>query len=145
MDYQRPDKTSYFLDIARSISARSTCLRRRYGAIIVKNDTIVATGFNGAERGKKSCDELGYCYRKENNIPAGTQYERCLSVHAEANCCISGNRLDMIGATMYIAGVNVDDGSPALGRPCMMCSRMIKNAQIALVVTEQEFIDAKAL
>lgn len=88
----RIDKENYYLDIADTVSERSTCLRRCYGAIIVQNDEIIATGYNGAPRGRKNCADLGRCTREELKIPSGQRYELCRSVHAEANCIISASR-----------------------------------------------------
>lgn len=135
--YQRPSKTKYYLDIAASVAARSTCLRRQYGAVIVKNDVIIATGYNGAARDKGNCCDVGYCYREANNIPHGERYEKCKSVHAEANAIISASREEMFGSTLYLAGfengVRLED--PA---PCEMCERLIVNAGIRKVVTKWE-------
>ena len=96
----RIDKTNYYLDIAQTVSERSTCLRRHYGAIIVQNDEIVSTGYNGAPRGRKNCIDLGYCTREAMNIPSGERYELCRSVHAEANAIISASRREVLGATL---------------------------------------------
>ena len=85
----RIDKENYYLDIAETVLERSTCLRRCYGAIIVKNDEIVSTGYNGAPRGRRNCGDLGYCTREAMNIPSGQRYELCRSVHAEMNAIIS--------------------------------------------------------
>lgn len=123
----------YFFEIAGVVSKRATCLRRKYGAVIVKNNKIISTGYNGAPVGEPNCSDNGYCERKERNIPPGERYELCRSVHAEANAIINGNPADMIGATIYISGTNVKDDSPASCKPCMMCARMIKNAKIYYV------------
>lgn len=132
--YQRPSKTKYYLDIAAAVAARSTCLRRQYGAVIVKNDMIVSTGYNGAARARSNCCDVGQCYRAANNIPHGEQYEKCKSVHAEANAIISASREEMFGATLYLAGfedgVRLEDP-----RPCEMCERLIANAGIRKVVS----------
>ena len=109
---KRIDKENYYLDIAETVLERSTCMRRCYGAIIVKNDEIVSTGYNGAPRGRKNCMDLGYCTREAMNIPSGQRYELCRSVHAEANCIISAARRDTIGATIYMVCVNPKDGTP---------------------------------
>ena len=101
---ERIDKRNYYLDIAESVLERGTCLRRNYGAIIVKNDEIVATGYTGAPRGRKNCADMNFCMREHLNIPSGQRYELCRSVHAEANAIISAQRSDMIGATLYLAG-----------------------------------------
>ena len=101
---KRIDKENYYLDIAETVLERSTCLRRCYGAIIVKNDEIVSTGYNGAPRGRKNCMDLGYCTREAMNVPSGERYELCRSVHAEMNAIISAARRDTLGATLYLAG-----------------------------------------
>ena len=103
----RKDKINYYLDIAQAVTERSTCLRRHYGCIIVKNDEIIATGYNGAPRGRKNCDELGYCYREKMQIPRGERYELCRSVHAEQNAIISAARKDLIGATIFMCGIRL--------------------------------------
>ena len=108
---QRVDKQNYYLDIAQTVAERSTCLRRRYGAIIVSNDEIVSTGFNGAPRGRKNCIDLGYCTRESLNIPRGERYELCRSVHAEANCIISAARREMLGSTLYLVGIDGKTGA----------------------------------
>ena len=100
---ERVSKNNYYLDIAQTVSERSTCLRRRFGAIIVKNDVIVSTGYNGAPRGRLNCNEIGSCYRDSLGIPKGERYELCRSVHAEANAIISAKRDQMIGASLYKA------------------------------------------
>ncbi len=132
---QRVDKQNYYLDIAQTVAERSTCLRRRYGAIIVSNDEIVSTGFNGAPRGRKNCIDLGYCTRESLNIPRGERYELCRSVHAEANCIISAARREMLGSTLYLVGIDGKTGA-LLGdaMPCSMCTRQIINAGISQVV-----------
>ncbi len=94
---KRIDKENYYLDIAETVLERSTCLRRCYGAIVVKNDEIVSTGYNGAPRGRKNCMDLGYCTREAMNVPSGERYELCRSVHAEMNAIISAARRDTLG------------------------------------------------
>ena len=101
---QRRDKINYYLDIADSVSERCTCLRRRYGAVIVNNDQIISTGYVGAPRGRKNCTDLGYCVRNQLNIPRGERYELCRSVHAEMNAIINAPRERMLGATLYLCG-----------------------------------------
>lgn len=131
----RISKENYYLDIAQTVSERSTCLRRRFGAIIVKNDSIIATGYNGAPRGRKNCDDLGYCFREKLGIPRGERYEMCRSVHAEANAIIAAPREQMLGSTLYMVCVEPSDGSLVPGTTsCMMCKRMIINAGIEKVV-----------
>ena len=131
----RKDKVNYYLDIADSVRSRSTCMRRQYGAIIVASDEIVATGYNGAPRGRKNCDELGQCVRQELNIPSGERYELCRSVHAEANAIISASRKETIGSTLYLAGREAATGEYlANTTPCSMCRRLIINAGIKRVI-----------
>ena len=131
----RVSKHNYYLDIAQTVAERSTCLRKKYGAIIVKDDVIVSTGYNGAPRGRKNCDDLGFCLREQLGIPSGERYEMCRSVHAEANAIIAAARDRMLGSTLYMACVNPKDGSLVPGtNSCMMCKRLIINAGIETVV-----------
>jgi dCMP deaminase len=99
---ERIDKHNYYLDICETILERGTCLRRNFGAIIVKHDEIIASGYSGAPRGRKNCSDLGYCRREELKVERGTRYELCRSVHAEQNAIISSRRQDMIGATITL-------------------------------------------
>lgn len=132
----RPNKNEYYLNIAAEVAKRSTCLRRQYGAIIVKNDEIIATGYNGAPRVENNCCDMNYCYREAHNIPHGEQYEKCVSVHAEQNAIISARRQDMIGATLYLAGwENETRMAPGEAQPCTICWRLIKNAGIKEVIS----------
>lgn len=129
----RISKDEHYLTIAEAMSLRGTCIRRRFGAIIVKNDEIISSGYVGAPRGRKNCIDLGYCWRESNNIPSGQMYEKCRSVHAEMNAIISARRADMIGSTMYLVGVE-NDGSYTEADCCSMCKRVIINAGIEKVV-----------
>lgn len=142
MDNRR-SKENYYLDIAEAALERSTCLRRQFGAIIVRDDEIVATGYNGAPRGRRNCSDLGRCTRRELNIPAGERYELCRSVHAEANAIISASRRDMVGGTLYLVGRNAQTGELLTdATSCPMCRRMVINAGLARVVirrTPEEF------
>ena len=132
---ERIDKTNYYLDIAQTVLERSTCRRRHYGAIIVRNDEIIATGYNGAPRGRINCDELGYCVREQLAIPSGERYELCRSVHAEANAIISASRRECIGATLYLCGRDAASGELLCDTTsCSMCRRNIINAGIAQVI-----------
>lgn len=127
----RVDKTNYYLDIAESILERGTCIRRKYGAVIVKNDEIISTGYAGAPRGRKNCDELGFCAREKLKIPRGERYEMCRSVHAEQNAIISASRRDLIDSTLYLVGVDANTGEYVENAaPCMLCKRFIINAGI---------------
>ena len=128
---KRIDKNNYYLDIAEAALKRSTCLRRCFGAIIVKNDEIISTGYNGAPRGRKNCTDLGYCMREKLGIPRGERYELCRSVHAEENAIISASRRDMIDASLYLVGKNYNDKSYVENaRPCAMCKKAIINSGI---------------
>ena len=140
---ERISKENYYLDIAETVLERATCLRRIYGAIIVKNDEIISTGYNGAPRGRANCVDMGYCSREAMKVPRGERYELCRSVHAEANAIISASRRDMAGGTIYLVGRNaatrelLNDATS-----CLMCRRMIINAGLDRVVirrTETEF------
>ena len=132
----RINKENYYLDIAETVIERSTCLRRCYGAIIVKNDEIISTGYNGAPRGRKNCVDLGRCAREEMNIPQGQRYELCRSVHAEANAIISAARRDMVGGDLYLAGKNAASGEMLHdASSCSMCKRLIINAGLEKVIT----------
>ena len=136
---ERRDKINYYLDLAEIVSQRTTCLRRRYGAVIVKNDEVISTGYVGAPRGRKNCTDLGYCIRAELQIPRGERYELCRSVHAEANAIISASRDKMLDATLYLTGVEVADGSyVANSCCCSMCKRMVINAGIKEVVIRDD-------
>ncbi|HEX3040128.1 MAG TPA: deaminase [Caproiciproducens sp.] len=143
----RTDKENYYLDIAETVLERGTCLRRNFGAIIVKNDEIVSTGYVGAPRGRKNCIDTGICVRESLGVPRGERYELCRSVHAEANAIISASRSDMIGSTLYLAGKDaktkeyVENASP-----CSMCKRMIINAGIERVIvrnTKTEYTEIR--
>lgn len=135
MNSQRVDKNNYYLDIAETVIERGTCLRRNFGAIIVKNDEIVSTGYTGAPRGRKNCCNVGVCIREKLSIPRGERYELCRSVHAEANCIISAQRRDMIGATLYLVGKDRKTGELVENTSsCSMCKRLIINAGIEKVV-----------
>lgn len=131
----RVDKINYYLDIAETVIERGTCLRRNFGAIIVKNDEIVSTGYVGAPRGRKNCSDLGFCTREKLQIPRGERYELCRSVHAEANAIISAARRDMLGATLYLVGKDSKTGELVSNACCCaMCKRMVINAGIQEVV-----------
>ncbi|MCD8254517.1 MAG: deaminase [Oscillospiraceae bacterium] len=131
----RTSKENYYLNIADAVSARSTCMRRKYGAIIVRKDEIISTGYNGAPRGRKNCSDIGFCTREALRIPSGERYELCRSVHAEANAIISAARRDMIGATLYLCGRDAKTGELLHDTTsCSMCRRQIINSGIVRVV-----------
>ena len=143
MEQKRVDKVNYYLDIADAVLERSTCLRRHYGAILVRNDEIISTGYNGAPRGRQNCVDLGRCTREELQVPSGQRYELCRSVHAEANAIISAARSDALGSTLYLSGRDAKTGQ-LLGETtsCSMCRRLIINAGIQRVVirnTDREY------
>ena len=143
---KRIDKNNYYLDIAEVTLERATCLRKKWGAVIVKNDEIISTGYNGSPRGRKNCDDLGYCMREKLNIPRGTQYELCRSVHAEANAIISASRRDMIGSTLYLVGKEVKTGELVKNASsCMLCKRMVINSGIKQVVVRETKKDYRVI
>lgn len=133
---ERIDKTNYYLNIAKYVADRSTCLRKKSGAVIVNNDEIVATGYSGAPRGRVNCIDLGYCCKKKyfpNVRHAG--YDACRSVHAEQNALISGARRNMIGGTLYLVQYRTDTGKYEENAGCcQMCRKMIINSGIEKVV-----------
>ena len=134
----RVSKENYYLDIAQTVAERSTCLRRKFGSIIVKDDSIISTGYNGAPRGRKNCIDLGHCTREELGIPRGERYEMCRSVHAEANAIIAAARDLMIGSTLYMACIDPKTREPMPGTTsCAMCKRQIINAGIKEVVVRE--------
>ena len=147
----RISKENYYLDIAQTVLERATCLRRVYGAIIVKNDEIISTGYNGAPRGRANCVDMGYCSREAMRVPRGERYELCRSVHAEANAIISASRRDMVGGTIYLVGRDAQTGRLLNdATSCPMCRRMVINAGLSRVVirrTETEFdvVDVREL
>lgn len=140
---KRTDKENYYLDIADAVLQRSTCLRRKYGAIIVRNDEIISTGYNGAPRGRKNCTDMNFCMREKLSIPSGERYELCRSVHAEANAIISASRRDMLGATLYLVGRDAKTNELLHNTTsCSMCKRQVINAGIDHIVirnTEDQF------
>lgn len=131
---ERRDKQNYYLDLAEVVSQRCTCMRRHYGAVIVKNDEVIATGYVGAPRGRKNCTDAGFCVREKLHIPRGERYELCRSVHAEVNAIISASRDKMIGASLYLTGREVSTGNYIENASsCSMCKRVIINAGIEYV------------
>ena len=131
----RIDKINYYLDVAETVIERGTCIRRNFGAIIVKNDEIISTGYAGSPRGRINCCDLKYCVRENLKVPRGERYELCRSVHAEQNAIISASRRDMIDSTLYLVGKNYNDGEyVANARPCALCKRMIIYAGIKEVI-----------
>ncbi len=132
--FTRRDKVNYYLDLAEVVSERATCIRRHYGAVIVKDDEVISTGYVGAPRGRANCNELGYCTRERLGVPRGERYELCRSVHAEANAIISAARSEMLGSSLYLVGKEVKTGAYVENAmPCAMCKRLIINAGIRQV------------
>ena len=136
-DGKRPSKIDYYLAMAEVASTRGTCLRRRFGSVIVKDDRIVSTGYAGAPSGRQNCCDIGYCFREHNKIPSGTMYEKCRSTHAEMNAIIQASKEEMKGATLYLVGVE-PDGSYTNSDCCALCKRVIINSGIEKVVAKQK-------
>ena len=142
----RVSKHNYYLDIAQTVSERSTCLRKRYGAIIVKNDVIISTGYNGSPRGRKNCSDIGKCYREKMNIPRGERYELCRSVHSEANAIISASRENMLGSSLYMCCTEPSTGEIVPDtNSCMMCKKLIINAGISKVYIRDSAEDFRVI
>lgn len=145
----RTDKTNYYLDIAETVLERGTCLRRNYGAIIVKNDQIISTGYVGAPRGRKNCIDMNVCVRENMRVPRGERYELCRSVHAEQNAIIHARREDMIGSCLYLCGKDAKTGEYVENASaCSMCKRMIINAGIEKVFirnTKEKFTEVNVI
>ena len=136
---ERPAKEDYYLNIAQVVSRRSTCLKVLIGAIIVKEDQIIATGYVGAPRHTRSSLEHGFCLRRRLQIPSGTQYELCRSVHAEQNAIINAARagVSLLGGDMYIFGEERESGKTIFAFPCFICKKMIINAGLNRIVVSQ--------
>lgn len=131
----RITKDQYYLGIAKAVAMRATCIRRMYGCVIVKNDEIISTGYNGSARGELNCCDTGECWRAAHGIPHGEQYEKCVAVHAEQNAVISAERADLIGSTAYLVGVDYDTGEEIDASPCLICERMLKNAGVGKIIS----------
>lgn len=130
----RRSKENYYLDIADASLNRTTCLRRRYGAVIVNHDEIISVGYNGAPRGRINCSSVAYCIREVLHIPRGERYELCRGVHAEANAIISASRREMIGGSLFLVGRDGRTKELLIdAEPCQMCKRLIINAGLAKV------------
>lgn len=136
---ERLDKNNYYLNIAETVARRSTCLRKAFGAVIVKNDEIIATGYNGAPRGRKNCSDICSCIRNELNVPRGERYELCRSVHAEANAIISASRQEMINSILYLVGLDIDSNEYVKNSSsCSMCKRLVINSGIDKVIVRDD-------
>lgn len=134
---ERISKDQLYLNVADAVLGRATCLRRIYGAVIVKNDEIISTGYNGAPRGRKNCTDINKCKREELQVPQGQRYEICRSVHSEQNAIISAPRDKLLGSTLYLVGRDAKTGEKlSVSEPCSMCKRMIINAGIKEVVSQ---------
>ena len=142
----RRDKTNYYLDIADTVAARSTCLRRHYGAVIVNHDQIISTGYVGAPRGRENCCDIGDCVREKLQVPRGERYELCRSVHAEMNAIISASREEMIGATLYLVGREVSTGEYIKNSVCCsLCKRVVINSGIERVIIRDTDTDYRVI
>ena len=130
---ERISKKTYYLNIAKTVAQRSTCLRRNYGAILVKDDQILSTGYNGSARGERNCSDIEFCPREERGAKQGEHYEWCVAIHEEANAIMSAGR-EARGATLYLYGQDAKTKEKISAQPCMMCQRLIKNAGIDSVV-----------
>lgn len=135
----RPNKDDYYIMIAEAVSARSTCFVRRYGAVIVNNDEIIAAGYNGFPRSEKNCVDLDEKVCSHQGTPHNSgDYSSCGAVHAEQNAMLSASRREMLGATLYLSGFEEDDFGDSIrikeAEPCPVCMRMIKNSGIDRVV-----------
>lgn len=139
MEIRRPSKDRYYLNIAKEVAERSTCFRAKGGAIIVKDDEIISTGYIGAPRGTKDCFERGNCLRDELKIPHGQRYELCRSVHAEANALINAARagVSLLGGTLYLH-TRDRNGMVVNTTPCFFCKRMIINAGLEKIVCSSQ-------
>lgn len=131
---KRISKTDTYLNCAEIFAYRSTCLKRKYGAIIVKDDAVISTGYNGAPRDFDSCYDIGKCPRKERDMHQGDGYGICRAIHAEANALLNCSRQQTIGADLYLAGINPEDNSIHRAKPCPICARLIIQAGIRNVV-----------
>ena len=133
----RRANSSNYREFAAAVPGRGTCLRRNVGAVIVKNDSIISTGYVGAPRGRANCNELRYCPREKLQVPRGDRYELCRSVHAEQNASINASRSEMLGATLYLVGLENNGGYVEAAAPCSLCKRMIINAGIDRVIVRE--------
>ena len=134
-DSLRPTKIEYYLNIAKEVSTRSTCLRRKYGSILVKDDVIIATGYNGSPRGTMNCNDLGYCRREQLGVKRGEQLQLCRAVHSEQNCIINASREQMIGSTLYLYGTEVSTNEIIKDLDsCQLCKKLIINSGIEKVI-----------
>lgn len=129
-DGKRVSKADTYLNCAEVFAYRSTCIKRKYGAVIVKDDVVISTGYNGSPRGFDNCCDLGRCPRMERNMHQGEGYGICHAVHAEANALLNCSRQQTIGADLYLTGINPQDNSIHRASPCPLCARLIIQAGI---------------
>ena len=120
----------YFMEIAEIVKTRSTCLRRQVGAVIVKDDAVISTGYNGSPRGFENCCDIGVCPRMQRNMHQGEGYGMCRAIHAEANALLTCSREQTLGADLYLTSINPEDNSIHPARPCPLCARQIIQAGI---------------
>lgn len=130
---ERISKIDTYLNCAEVFAYRSTCIKRKYGAVIVKDDVIISTGYNGAPRGFENCCDIGICPRMERDMHQGEGYGICRAIHAEANALLNCSRQQTLGADLYLVGVNPDN-SIHKAKPCPLCARMIIQAGIQRVI-----------
>ena len=139
---KRPSLDEYYLNIAKAVSMRSTCLKKHYGAVIVKNGEIISTGYNNPPRGEAHCVTCSKTCVRDGDVG---EFTSCPAVHAEQNAIISAARTDMLGADLYLAGYDVVTGEENLEAwPCEICLRLIKNAGIDRIITRKGVIYARS-
>jgi dCMP deaminase len=139
---KRPSLDEYYLNIAKAVSMRSTCLKKHYGAVIVKNGEIISTGYNNPPRGEAHCATCSKTCVRDGDVG---EFTSCPAVHAEQNAIISAARTDMLGADLYLAGYDVPTGEENLEAwPCEICLRLIKNAGIDRIITRKGVIYARS-
>ena len=135
---ERLDKREYYLNIAKAVAQRSSCIRRWYGAVAVINDAIVATGYNGSTRGENNCCDIKKCVRNEQDVPRGDRYDLCFALHAEENLCLEAGRRGLYGATVYLYGEDPNNGKELLDcKPCYLCMRKLKQCGVTKVVVHK--------
>lgn len=133
----RISKQDAYLNCAENFAYRSTCMKRKYGAVIVKDDAVISTGYNGSPRGYENCCDVGECPRIKLNMHQGEGYGMCRAIHAEANALLNCSREQTLGADLYLAGINPKDASIHPAKPCPLCARTIIQAGIRNVYLRQ--------
>ena len=131
---KRISKIDTYLNCAETFAYRSTCIKRKYGAVIVKDDVVISTGYNGSPRGFDNCCDIGKCPRIERDMHQGDGYGICRAIHAEANALLNCSRQQTLGADLYLTGVNLGDNSIHKAKPCPLCARSIIQAGINNVI-----------